>query len=51
MQRIPDYNAAVEAWNKDGRAAFADIKFTLKVEDASKATYPTSVGVSVYNYH
>lgn len=47
MQRIPDYNAAVEAWNKDGRAAFADIKFTLKVEDASKATYPTSVGSAV----
>jgi hypothetical protein len=47
LARIPVYNKAVDDWNSAGAAAFGDISFTLKIEDAPTSSYPTSVGSAV----
>jgi hypothetical protein len=44
LQRVDEYKTVVDAWNSKEAAAFADIKFTLKIEDGSIAG---SVGSAV----
>ena len=34
LQRVNEYKTVVDAWNSKEAAAFADIKFTLKIEDS-----------------